>query len=86
MPAPSPSAAPFDKYGQALTDVPYCSPDGQPQKMDIYFPGSGGPWPVFMYVHGGGWDKGDKAEGAGWNYLNDARLPGRFGQLPAGGL
>jgi acetyl esterase/lipase len=25
---------------------------------------------VFLYVHGGGWDKGDKAEGAGWNYLN----------------
>ncbi len=23
-----------------------------------------------MYVHGGGWDKGDKAEGAGWKYLN----------------
>jgi acetyl esterase/lipase len=25
---------------------------------------------VFLYVHGGGWDKGDKAEGAGWKYLN----------------
>jgi acetyl esterase/lipase len=70
MPTPSPSPAPFDKYGQTLTDVAYCSPDGQPQKMDIYFPGSGGPWPVLMYVHGGGWDKGDKAEGAGWKYLN----------------
>jgi len=69
MPTPSPSPAPFDKYGQAFTDVPYCSPEGQPQKMDIYFPNSGGPWPVLMYVHGGGWDKGDKAEGAGWNYL-----------------
>jgi acetyl esterase/lipase len=45
--------------------------DGQPQKMDVYFPDSGGPWPVFLYVHGGGWDKGDKAEGAGWSYLND---------------
>ena len=70
MPTTGPSPAPFDKYGQALTDVPYCSMDGQPQKLDIYFPGSGGPWPVLMYVHGGGWDKGDKAEGAGWNYLN----------------
>jgi acetyl esterase/lipase len=62
--------APFGKYGQALTDVPYCTMGGQAQKMDIYFPGSGGPWPVFLYVHGGGWDKGDKAEGAGWKYLN----------------
>jgi acetyl esterase/lipase len=70
MPTPTPSPKPFDRFGQALKDVPYCSPDGQPQKMDIYFPGSGGPWPVLMYVHGGGWDKGDKAEGEGWKYLN----------------
>jgi acetyl esterase/lipase len=64
------SPTPFVNYGQALTDVPYCSTDGQPQKMDMYFPNSGGPWPVFLYVHGGGWDKGDKAEGAGWKFLN----------------
>jgi acetyl esterase/lipase len=67
---PSLSPTPFGKYGHALTDVPYCSMGGQPQKMDVYFPNSGGPWPVFLYVHGGGWDKGDKAEGAGWKYLN----------------
>jgi acetyl esterase/lipase len=66
----SASPIPFDRYGQALMDVPYCKMDGQPQKMDVYFPTSGGPWPVFLYVHGGGWDKGDKAEGAGWKYLN----------------
>jgi len=70
-PTPSPSPIPFGRYGQALTDVTYCSMDGQPQKMDLYFPNSGGPWPVFVYVHGGGWNKGDKAEGVGWKYLND---------------
>jgi acetyl esterase/lipase len=68
---PSPSPTPFGRYGQVLKDVTYCSPDGLPQKMDIYFPNLGGPWPVFLYVHGGGWDKGDKAEGEGWKYLND---------------
>jgi acetyl esterase/lipase len=67
---PSPSPTPFGRYGQALKDVTYCSPDNLPQKMDVYFPASGGPWPVFLYVHGGGWDKGDKAEGEGWKYLN----------------
>ena len=67
----NPTPAPFDRYGQALIDAPYCSMDGQPQKMDVYFPDSGGPWPVFLYVHGGGWNKGDKAEGAGWKYLNE---------------
>jgi acetyl esterase/lipase len=69
-PSPSPSPTPFGKYGQALMDVTYCTMDGQPQKMDLYFPGSGGPWPVFLYVHGGGWNQGDKAEGAGWKFLN----------------
>ncbi len=54
-----------------MKDVTYCNPDGQPQKMDIYLPSSGGPWPVFLYVHGGGWNKGDKAEGEGWKGLND---------------
>ena len=71
VPSPMPSPTPFGNYGKSLIDVSYCSPDGLPQKMDIYFPKTGGPWPVFLYVHGGGWDKGDKAEGAGWNYLNN---------------
>jgi acetyl esterase/lipase len=70
-PTPSPSSTPFSNYGKVLTDVPYCNMDGQPQKMDVYFPASGGPWPVFLYVHGGGWNQGDKAEGAGWKFLND---------------
>jgi len=65
-----PTPTSFGRYGQVLADVPYCSPQGQPQKMDVYFPSSGGPWPVFLYVHGGGWNKGDKAEGAGWKYVN----------------
>lgn len=70
-PTLTPLPTPFGKYGQSLIDVPYCRPGGQPQKMDVYFPLSGGPWPVFLYVHGGAWNKGDKAEGAGWKFLND---------------
>jgi acetyl esterase/lipase len=30
--------------------------------MDVYFPESGGPWPVLLYVHGGGWMHGDKSD------------------------
>ncbi len=71
-PTPAPTSTPFGLYGHTLTDVTYCSPGGQPQKLDLYFPKSGGPWPVFLYVHGGGWNAGDKAEGAGWRYLNDS--------------
>lgn len=69
--SPAPSPTPFGNYGLTLTDVTYCTMGGQPQKMDIYFPNSGGPWPVFLYVHGGGWNQGDKAEGAGWKFLNN---------------
>ncbi len=49
-----------------LTDVTYCTADSLPQKMDMYFPESGGPWPALAYVHGGGWMHGDKSEAAGF--------------------
>ena len=72
---PVPTATPaFDtsKYGTADLDVAYCTPqEGNPPKMDIYYPDSGGPWPVFFYVHGGSWREGDKAEGEGWRGLNE---------------
>ncbi len=50
----------------SLADVTYCTMDGVELKMDFYYPVSAGSrWPVTMYVHGGGWSKGDKSEGAG---------------------
>jgi acetyl esterase/lipase len=57
-------------------DVTYCVADGVPLKMDIYHPSnSGGPAPVAMYVHGGGWTGGDKRAGAG--SLDITELVGR---------
>src|SRR5512140_2368186 len=58
----TPSPLPFQQYGETLRDVTYCTPGDRPQKMDLYFPGAGGPWPVVAYVHGGGWRYGDKSE------------------------
>ena len=58
----SPSPVPFTLYGEALTDVSYCTAGASLQKMDLYFPDAGGPWPVLAYVHGGSWMHGDKAE------------------------
>ena len=66
----TPTFAP-EKFGVADLDVTYCTPNDMPQKMDIYYPTSGGPWPVLIYVHGGGWNEGDKAEGVGWRGLNE---------------
>lgn len=59
---PSPASVPFHMYGETLTDITYCTVDDFPQKMDLYFPTSGGPWPVLVYVHGGSWMHGDKSE------------------------
>src|SRR5690349_5972510 len=52
----------FQRYGETLSDVSYCSADRSAQKMDVYFPDSGGPWPALVYVHGGSWMHGDKSE------------------------
>jgi len=68
---PTPTFA-ATNYGNASLNVTYCTPDATPQKMDIYYPESGGPWPVLLYVHGGSWMEGDKAEGEGWRGMNDA--------------
>jgi len=62
----------IEKYGNTDLDVVYCTPDGLPQKMDLYYPQSGGPWPVLVYVHGGSWEFGDKADTEGWDALADS--------------
>jgi len=54
------------KFGTIENDVTYCTPNNIPQKMDVYYPSSGGPWPVLVYIHGGSWYQGDKSDGVGW--------------------
>jgi acetyl esterase/lipase len=73
-PSPAPTAtATFAaaKFSGSDIDITYCTMEGLPQKLDVYYPKSGGPWPVLMYIHGGSWRELDKAEGEGWRYLND---------------
>ncbi len=68
VPTPAPAGATFDpaKLGATDRDATYCTMDGVELKMDIYYPASSeSRWPGAMYVHGGGWSKGDKADGAG---------------------
>lgn len=62
------SPAQFDssKLGTVEKDVTYCTADDVALKMDVYYPSeNNGGFPVAMYVHGGGWRKGDKGSGAG---------------------
>lgn len=62
------SSAQFDssKLGTVEKDITYCTVDGVELKMDVYYPSeNNGRFAVTMYVHGGGWSSGDKAQGAG---------------------
>lgn len=49
------------RYGTIEKDIVYGVDDVQAQRMDVYYPASGGPWPGLVFVHGGGWSEGDKA-------------------------
>jgi acetyl esterase/lipase len=46
-----------------IADITYCTMDGVPLKMDLYYPQSDGPWQVLLYVHGGSFTSGDKRTG-----------------------
>jgi acetyl esterase/lipase len=53
--------------GSIAKDIPYCTMDGVSLKTDVYYPQTGSaPWPLVIYVHGGGWETSDKSEGAGF--------------------
>lgn len=43
-------------------DLPYAEPKHERQTLDIYAPAAGGGHPVVFWIHGGGWQTGDKAE------------------------
>lgn len=62
---PAPAFDPA-RLGTTERDITYCTVDGVPLQMDVYFPKTAtGAFPAVMYVHGGGWSRGDKKDGAG---------------------
>lgn len=47
-------------YSRTYLDIPYCT-DSPAQKLDIILPNDGeGPFPVIVFIHGGGWHYGSK--------------------------
>lgn len=49
--------------GSTQREVTYCTIRQTELKLDLYYPRSGEePFPVVVYIHGGGWSIGDKAE------------------------
>ena len=60
------TAVDIARLGKVAYDVTYGMADGVALKMDIYYPKmTYGAVPAILYVHGGGWTKGDKRAGAG---------------------
>jgi arylformamidase len=41
-------------------DIPYAEPKNERQTLDIYAPAEGKDHPVVFWIHGGGWQTGDK--------------------------
>ncbi len=55
----------FDPGGRAPTAaVLFGSPDGQPLRMDVYTPPSGGPHPALVQIYGGAWQRGHPGNNA----------------------
>jgi acetyl esterase/lipase len=63
QPAAQAAAPPPDLgAGRVARNVTYCTGDGQPLTMDLYFPSQAAaiPMPTVVFVHGGGWEIGEK--------------------------
>ena len=60
---------------RAERDVVYSSPNGQDQKLDLFFPRAGEqPYPLVIYIHGGGWRNGSKTTGGWYGDVTDDLL------------
>ena len=46
---------------QALRDIEYARVGNKSLKLDLYLPEGQGPFPLIIWVHGGGWTSGDKS-------------------------
>lgn len=50
-------------------DLPYSTAGHPRQKLDLYLPPAPAPLPLIIWVHGGAWRQGDKANGPPLEYL-----------------
>jgi acetyl esterase/lipase len=57
-----------------ISDVQYCTGGGKPLLMDVFLPKHRihTPTPALLWIHGGGWERGDKNGNSGAELLADA--------------
>src|ERR1700676_3062737 len=46
---------------QVHRDLAYVEPKNERQSLDVYAPAEGKDHPVVVWIHGGGWKRGDKS-------------------------
>lgn len=63
----------------SAADLAY-GPDAR-HRLDVYRPDAAGPAPVLVFVHGGGFLKGDKGDGGSWSNANVGRMAAEAGFL-----
>ena len=52
-----------EAVGQSVTrDIPYASPAAERQVLDVHAPAGARNLPVVLWIHGGGWQAGDKTD------------------------
>ena len=47
---------------QVHRDLAYAEPENERQTLDVYAPAEGEGHPIVFWIHGGGWQRGDKTE------------------------
>ena len=47
---------------QVQRDVAYVKPEHERQTLDVYSPAEGKDLPIVFWIHGGGWQRGDKSD------------------------
>src|SRR2546425_7336884 len=72
--AGAPSSTGVGRPASGPQTVTYCTPDGAPLAMDIAGPTAApaGAAPAVLYVHGGGWEHGDRKGGGFLDQLRPA--------------
>ncbi len=56
------SASALAAEPQVHRDLPYAEPKNERQSLDVYAPAEGKGHPIVFWIHGGGWQRGDKGD------------------------
>lgn len=56
---------------RVLADLAYVRDGHERQKLDLYLPAAGANWPLIVWIHGGAWKGGSKAQPPALKFIKD---------------